>query len=70
MQHDKKKVAALTAVLQLLQAEAEAAEVADLRPPTPTTAAGANLWGLSGRQAQMQLRNLLQLKAFSNPRLR
>jgi hypothetical protein len=69
MQHDKQKVAALTAVLQLLQAEAEAAEVGDLRPPT-TAAPGANLWGLSGRQAQMQLRNLLQLKAFSNPRLR
>ena len=27
-----------------------------------------NLWGISGRQAQMQMRNLMQMKAFHGVR--
>lgn len=39
-------------------------------PSTPrliplTMAAPASLWGASGRQSQMQLRNLMQLRAFN-----
>ena len=41
----------------------QAAEV----PPEPVAAAAAppaGLWGISGRQALMQMRNMMQLKAF------
>ena len=32
--------------------------------------AANNLWGISGRQAQMQLRNMMQLKAFHGLKVR
>lgn len=31
----------------------------DMQPESRT-----NVWGMSGRQAQMQIRNLMQMKAF------
>jgi len=31
----------------------------------PAAPAGPKLWALNGRQAQMQLRNLMQLRTFS-----
>jgi hypothetical protein len=44
---------------------------APMQDPSPPTliplslAAPASLWGASGRQSQMQLRNLMQLRAFN-----
>ncbi len=31
---------------------------------SPTVNVATNLWGTNGRQSQMQMRNLMQLKAF------
>ncbi|MCU0561403.1 MAG: hypothetical protein MUD16_14570 [Desulfobacterales bacterium] len=60
----KKIAAALAAVTQFLQEEelaalSAAAPAADAAPPP-----GPKLWALYGRQNQMQLRNLMQLRAF------
>jgi len=70
MQPDKKIVAALAAVSQYIQAEEEllymqamAAPACDQRPSTAPPAA-LNVWGMSGRQAQMQMRSLMQARAF------
>jgi hypothetical protein len=60
----KKIAAALAAVMQVLQEE----ELAALQIAPQTAEAllppGPKLWALNGRQAQMQLRNLMQLRAF------
>jgi hypothetical protein len=32
--------------------------------PAPYTSAPVKLWGMSGRQAQMQMRNLIQMRTF------
>jgi hypothetical protein len=60
----KKIAAALAAVTQYLQEEEQAAMA--FAPPAAESAApaGPKLWALNGRQAQMQLRNLMQLRAF------
>ncbi len=67
--NDKKLAAAVAAVAAYLQTEQEALYLAasgvDLAPKKARRPAGAaNLWGLSGRQAMMQNRTLMQLKAF------
>lgn len=62
----RKRAAAITAVACYLQLEAEAAAAAAL-PAAPTAepaAAGPKPWALAGRQGQMQLRTLMQLRAF------
>jgi hypothetical protein len=60
----KKIAAAIAAVMQYLQEEELA--VLQFAPPAAETAApaGPKLWALNGRQTQMQLRNLMQLRAF------
>lgn len=60
----KRIAAALAAVVQLLQEEELAA--LQFAPQAAETALppGPSLWALSGRQSQMQLRNLMQLRAF------
>ena len=60
----KKIAAALAAVTQFLQEEELAA--LQFASPAAETAAppGPKLWALNGRQTQMQLRNLMQLRAF------
>jgi hypothetical protein len=60
----KKIAAALTAVVQYMQEEELAAM--QLASPAAETAApaGPKLWALNGRQTQMQLRNLMQLRAL------
>jgi len=65
----KKQAAAIAGVMAYLQEEQATigmqAAVGDTehepatQPPPP-----ASLWGASGRQSQMQLRNMMQLKAF------
>jgi hypothetical protein len=67
----KKATAATAAVLQYIKSEEEAiamqfAAYAGQPPPTISQpyAPQVKPWGLSGRQAQMQMRNLMQLRTF------
>jgi len=72
---DKKMAAALAAVTQYIQSEEEMAVAraaagrrgvaAPAGPPAPV-----KLWGISGRQAMMQMRNLMQLRGFHGARFR
>jgi hypothetical protein len=60
----KKIAAAIAAVTQVLQEEELAAlpfATADAAPAVP---GGPKPWALHSRQTQMQLRNLMQLRAF------
>jgi len=61
----KKKTAALAAVIQYLCSEEEARRVSE-----PLCAPVSTLWAQAGRQATMQLRTLMQMKAFHGMRLR
>ena len=60
----KKIAAAIAGVMQYLQEEELAA--LQFASPTAETAApaGPKLWALNGRQTQMQMRNLMQLRAI------
>ena len=70
MENGKKTAAAMSAVIQYIQTEEEAVYMQSLalppeEPATPVAAAApVKLWGVSGRQAQMQMRNLMQMKTF------
>jgi hypothetical protein len=73
MEMDNKMAAIVAAVTEYIQTE-EAVLVARSRamsavapaaPPAPV-----KLWGISGRQTMMQLRNMMQLKAFHGTRFR
>ena len=67
---DKNKItAAVSAVMSYLEEEAAVSiQVAPqgINEPAagPVPSAPVSFWGVSGRQAQMQMRNLMQLKAF------
>ena len=69
MEKDKKIAAAMAAVMAYIKTEEEAASMLSQAPapeqgaflPTPPV----NLWGMSGRQSQMQLGSLMQLKVFN-----
>ena len=65
MENRKKLAAALAAVSAYIKTEEEAL----LSMPAPEArsrqvAIPVNFWGLSGRQAMMQHRNLMQMKTF------
>ena len=72
MEHDPKAAAAIAAVLQYIKTQEEAIAIQSAmqaaqpqmprfdQPPAPIV----KPWGLSGRQAQMQMRNLMQLRTF------
>jgi hypothetical protein len=71
MTNDKKATAAIAAVMSYLQDEeavsAQAAMSGPPQAPDISAAVAANLikpWGMSGRQAQMQMRNLMQMRTF------
>jgi len=65
----KKIAAAIAAVMDYLQAEApRAAMPAEPAADGAAAAAGLKLWALNGRQTQMQLRNLMQLRALGRMR--
>lgn len=74
MADNKKMVAAVAAVMDYIKTEQEVAMAASagaqaapsLQPPAPDV----NVWGLSGRESMMHLRNLMQLKAFHGSRFR
>jgi hypothetical protein len=66
MNESRKKItAAVAAVMHYLQEEAElAARAPEALAPAAAAPAGPKLWALHGRQAQMQLRNLMQLRSL------
>jgi hypothetical protein len=69
MSIEKSKAAAIAAVAAYLQLEAETAALAAAEsPPAAAVQAAPRLWGASGRQEQMQLRQLMQLKTFHGAR--
>ena len=70
MENRKKISAAISAVMNYIQTEEEAICIQSMAAPEiePFTevyaAAPVKLWGMSGRQAQMQMRNMMQMKTF------
>jgi hypothetical protein len=70
MENKKKTAAAMAAVIDYITAEEEALRIQSMAVPgvSPTPAAFAagpvKLWGVSGRQAQMQMRNMMQMRTF------
>jgi hypothetical protein len=72
MGNARKTTAAISAVLQYIKTEEEAMamqsamQTAQFRMPmfAQQLVPVAKPWGLSGRQAQMQMRNLMQLRTF------
>jgi len=72
MEDNKKAAAAAAAVLNYIMTEEEAICIqsmaaAPIRPepvPAPFAAGPVKLWGVSGRQAQMQMRRLIQMRTF------
>jgi hypothetical protein len=72
MGNARKSTAAISAVLQYIKAEEEAiameSAMQTAQPRLPMLAQQpapvAKPWGISGRQAQMQMRNLMQLRTF------
>ena len=72
MKDQKKIVAAMAAVMLHIKTEEEAVAMSQMpqaaqAAPPPVS---INLWGLNGRQAMMQTRNMMQMKTYhgSNPR--
>ncbi len=62
---NKKKAAAVSAVMAYIKTEEEAAAASMAAAALlPAASAPVKLWGVSGRQAQMQMRNMMQMKAF------
>ncbi len=65
---EKRMAAALAAVAAYMQQEEEAFHQQLAVAMAPPEAQGAvraqNLWGQSGRQSMMQMRNMMQVKAF------
>ena len=69
---DKKKLAAIAAVMQYLaENQAMMAAVGEASAETPESGLADRSvlsfprpWGMSGRQAQMQMRAMVQMRAF------
>ena len=63
MKEDMKKIAAMTAVLYFLEAEEKAAryELPDANTASPPH---DGFWSFSGRQSQMMLRSMAQMRLF------
>ena len=73
MKQDRKKAAAISAVASYITAEEAAFAMTEAEaeilsqaeaPSVERSAAATSVWSLSGRQQQMQMRNLMQLKAL------
>ncbi len=63
-ENNKKLVAAISAVIRYIQQEEEIIYTQPFPAAAHAPSVKFRLWGLSGRQAQMQMRNLMQMKAF------
>ncbi len=73
MDNKRKRTAAISAVIQYIKSEEEiqADQQAAGIQASPVQRAGfSGLWGISGRQSQMQMRNLMQIKSFHGACLR
>ncbi len=70
MDNQKKISAAIAAVAHYIRMEEDAIRMQAAgygMPQVPTAqlpVAAVNLWGMNGRQTQMQMRNLMQLRTF------
>ena len=71
MENSKKIAAAISAVMNYIHSEEETISIQSMAAPSiePVKEAYAvtppvRLWGVSGRQAQMQIRNMMQMKTF------
>ena len=70
MNKNKKMTAAIAAVMSYLQEEEAAIQMQAAAVPAETckakfsTPTAFNPWGVAGRQSHMQMRNMMQLKAF------
>ena len=71
MEETRKIAAAISAVMNYIKTEEEAICIQSLAEPAVepipeayAAAAPVKLWGMSGRQAQMQMRNMMQMKTF------
>lgn len=70
MENRKKIAAAVSAVMNYIQTEEEAICIQSMAAPAVEpvpeaySAAPVKLWGMSGRQAQMQMRNMMQMRTF------
>jgi len=64
MNPDRKLAAVMAAVTMYIQNEEEALLQAPPQKPARHAVAVSPLWGMSGRQHQMQLRGLMQLRTF------
>ena len=64
MHENIKKIAAMTAVLYYLQAEEEAAQYGMAAEGMPVLPAPEGFWSFSGRQSQMMLRSMAQMRLF------
>jgi hypothetical protein len=70
--NEKRKAAVISAVLHYIRTEQEAAAMMAAQstgaPRVPLSISAPALdfkpWGMSGRQAQMQMRNLMQMRTF------
>jgi hypothetical protein len=72
---EKKMAAAMAAVMTYIKSEeemvlAQAAAGGGGVQPAARPSVAINLWGLSGRQAMMQMRNQMQMRGFHGARLR
>lgn len=78
MEDKKKATAAISAVWHKIKTEAEAIDKIEGKPlaqqviPTESHAPEIvfNLWRSSGRQAQMRMRTLMQMRMFQTSRLK
>ena len=72
--NNKKKIAAASAVLAYMKEEEEIAGAmamqaqAGVQETQALVCPQVSMWGLHGRQTQMQLRSMMQLKAFHGVR--
>ena len=70
MKNDKKVTAAIGAVIHYIRMEEDAIRMQAAGfgmpqvPAAPLPPAAVNPWGMNGRQTQMQMRNLMQLRTF------
>jgi len=73
MTDKKKRIAIIAAVAHYIQTgETAMAQAAGFQAAEPEAKAPApmalNVWGISGRHQQMQMRVMMQMKAFHGPR--
>jgi hypothetical protein len=70
MENNKKIAAVTAAVMNYIMTEEEAIYIEYMARPSvqavqaPYAAAPVKLWGVSGRQSQMQMRSMMQMRTF------